>query len=265
MSIFLLIQIKMQSKPHRVYIRRKRCLKEAQKIIYDVLVSISTSHGDEINEKLLNKQALEHAISIEAACWSPKLHVTDAEFENLMISKAHELCKILLNSNSNPKPISQSSGQEQKTKVFSPVIRKAIRSTSTGQPVPVLSVQSTPPFAFYPSVPVVNQAFVLGPQSSVIPQTQTIIQPPQIQIQSEQALLPNLIVPQIPNLITPVAKPQYAVINTPNQIVQKITSRTPQTNMSNNIPLTFLLGNAVPTNTIPINTIPTNTIPAKQP
>ena len=80
----------------RVYIRRKRCLKECQKLINETLYAISLARGEKVQDRLISNQALEYANAVEASCWSPHLRISDDEFQSLALSKTRELCQTLL-------------------------------------------------------------------------------------------------------------------------------------------------------------------------
>ena len=60
-------------------------------MIFDVLSSLAVARGEEIDEQKLLREAFDHATTIEASCWSPKLHITDEEFQSLTMNKTQEL------------------------------------------------------------------------------------------------------------------------------------------------------------------------------
>ena len=82
----------------RTYIRRKRCLNEIVTQIKSTLVYISTQNGQAPDIKEVEQIALKHSNDIEAACWFPKQHLTEKEYQNLLMGKAQLLCQALISS-----------------------------------------------------------------------------------------------------------------------------------------------------------------------
>jgi len=78
-------------------------------------------NGTLINEARLNEQASLHAKSVEALCWSPKLQMTDEEYQNLTAAKTHELCQALMKQyNTNKFPLVMSGQTSMSNIQFQP-------------------------------------------------------------------------------------------------------------------------------------------------
>ena len=58
--------------------------------------------GQEINPIQLSQEANEYATTVEASCWSPRLHISDEEFHQLIIQKTQDLCNILIQRSCQP-------------------------------------------------------------------------------------------------------------------------------------------------------------------
>ena len=86
----------------RTYIRRKRCLNEIISTIKNTLIYISNQNGQEPDLHELETLAQQHSSDIEAACWFPKQHLTETEYQNLLMGKAQLLCQALITSKLPP-------------------------------------------------------------------------------------------------------------------------------------------------------------------
>ncbi|EAY14160.1 hypothetical protein TVAG_372930 [Trichomonas vaginalis G3] len=82
--------------PRRNYIRRKRCLNESINIIEKTLLCLSSIRKDKIDKSELTKFAKAHANEVEAACWTPRMKMSDEDYQNLMTTKTKELCLVLI-------------------------------------------------------------------------------------------------------------------------------------------------------------------------
>jgi len=80
----------------RNYIRKKKYLKEAADQIRSTLEFISYAQKEDINSEKLQLISQHHAEAIEAACWSPHIHLSSEEYQTLMNSKTQELCRALI-------------------------------------------------------------------------------------------------------------------------------------------------------------------------
>lgn len=80
----------------RNYIRKKKYLKEAADQIRSTLEFISYAQKEDINSEKLQLISQHHAEAIEAACWSPHIHLTSEEYQTLMNTKTQELCRALI-------------------------------------------------------------------------------------------------------------------------------------------------------------------------
>ena len=84
--------------PRRNYIRRKRCLNESIQIIEKTLNCLANLRKDNIIKKdEISKLAKAHANEVEAACWAPRLRMSDDDYQNRMSTKTKELCLVLIN------------------------------------------------------------------------------------------------------------------------------------------------------------------------
>ena len=83
----------------RTYIRRKRCLNEIFSAIKNTLAYISSQNGQDISVSEMNDIAKKHSHAIEAACWFPKQHITESEYQSLLMGKTKLLCQALISSN----------------------------------------------------------------------------------------------------------------------------------------------------------------------
>jgi hypothetical protein len=80
----------------RSYIHRKKYLNDCVNHIKGVLEFIRVSRGDAGSPEELCRQALVHAQSIEAVCWSPHSHLSAEGHQKIMAAKTHELCQTIL-------------------------------------------------------------------------------------------------------------------------------------------------------------------------
>ena len=85
------------NKPVRkTYIRRKRCLNQSIEQIKDTMIYIMKNTGYRMTESQLLEFAKARAKEIEAACWSPRLKISDKEYSQIVLKKTYQLCNILL-------------------------------------------------------------------------------------------------------------------------------------------------------------------------
>lgn len=68
-------------KPHKSYIRRKRCLHESSRIIQNTMRAINSSTGRQMTDAELLEFSTNLARKIEASCWSPRLKISDKEYQ----------------------------------------------------------------------------------------------------------------------------------------------------------------------------------------
>lgn len=199
-----------KTRPRRIYIRRKRCLQETQKTIFDVLCSIALSQGKEINEEELNKEALEYANTIEASCWSPHLKISDEDFQAITKTKTQDLCQILLKRSLNPIAIkaADSTAQEpNKTK---------LDDIQAIQQIPIIS-QTPPPSEGDNHYVPPNPQFSCAPLFTLSGYPQTFlfspVKQPMVQIQPETKFSGT---PNINSLLVsplPILKPDQKSFN----------------------------------------------------
>ena len=76
----------------RNYIKRKKFLNDNIERIKKTLIFVKMMTNIPINDQEIDKKALLHAQSIEAACWSPHQKLTAKEYEEISAFKANELC-----------------------------------------------------------------------------------------------------------------------------------------------------------------------------
>ena len=87
-----------EERPNRNYIRRKRCLNESIQIIEKTLNCLANLRKDNlIKKEEISKLAKAHANEVEAACWAPRLKMSDDDYQNRMSTKTKELCLVLIN------------------------------------------------------------------------------------------------------------------------------------------------------------------------
>jgi hypothetical protein len=79
----------------RSYIHRKKYLNDCVAHIKSVLEFIRLSRGDPGTPEDSHRQAVVHAQSIEAVCWSPHLHLSSENYQKIMAAKTHELCQTI--------------------------------------------------------------------------------------------------------------------------------------------------------------------------
>jgi len=102
----------LMSETKRNYIRRKKYLNDTYEKIKRALEFINLKGQLGMKEQEIQKQAMSHAQTIEAACWSPHLKLSAKEYEDIASMKTTELCQALSQqllpsfswSSSTPKP-----------------------------------------------------------------------------------------------------------------------------------------------------------------
>jgi hypothetical protein len=80
----------------RGYIQRKKYLKDCAAHINSVLEFIRLVCRDPGGPEHSQRQALAHAQSIEAFCWSPHSHLSAENYQKIMAAKTQELCHTIL-------------------------------------------------------------------------------------------------------------------------------------------------------------------------
>ncbi|KAK8891196.1 hypothetical protein M9Y10_028402 [Tritrichomonas musculus] len=89
-------------KPHKSYIRRKRCLHESSRIIQNTMRAINSSTGRQMTDAELLEFSTNLARKIEASCWSPRLKISDKEYQKKTEEKTQQLCDSLIRQNNLP-------------------------------------------------------------------------------------------------------------------------------------------------------------------
>lgn len=89
-------------KSHKSYIRRKRCLHESSRIIQNTMRAITSSLGRPMSDAELLEFSTAKAREIEASCWSPRLKLSDKEYQKKTEEKTQQLCEILIRQNNIP-------------------------------------------------------------------------------------------------------------------------------------------------------------------
>jgi hypothetical protein len=88
----------MPPRSKRSYIHRKKYLKECitqVKAVLEVVRLVRQEPGDPSDS---HRQAVAHAESIEAACWSPHSGISAEGYHRIMSAKTQELCYAILRS-----------------------------------------------------------------------------------------------------------------------------------------------------------------------
>jgi hypothetical protein len=80
----------------RSYIHRKKYLNDCVTHIKGVLEFIRLVRRDPGGPEDSQRQALVHAQSVEALCWSPHSHLSADSYQKIMAAKTQELCQIIL-------------------------------------------------------------------------------------------------------------------------------------------------------------------------
>ena len=117
------------SKHRKCYIRRKRCLNENAKLIQSTMRAISIAKGKQMSENELIEYSTRRAREIEASCWSPRLKISDKDYQDIARLKTQQLCQALIkqcqaeNSNiklnqQNNMPIQRSRSMNSPTPAF---------------------------------------------------------------------------------------------------------------------------------------------------
>lgn len=84
--------------PRRNYIRKKKIYEKSYKLIRQTLELINLVKNVKTAPNELNKIAKQHANRVEAACWHPRIGLTDYDYQQSVIDKTQELCDLLINS-----------------------------------------------------------------------------------------------------------------------------------------------------------------------
>jgi hypothetical protein len=79
----------------RSYIRRKHCLQECTKFIHSTVVFLCQSGCLPFSDAEISSYSARRAEEVEAACWSPRLKMSDQEYQNMALGKARELTNAL--------------------------------------------------------------------------------------------------------------------------------------------------------------------------
>lgn len=87
---------RQEPKNKRNYIRRKKYLTDCISQIKTTVEFIQLARGERPNSAESEKQAIAHAQSIEAHCWSPHSHLSAESYQQLMSAKTQELCRTIL-------------------------------------------------------------------------------------------------------------------------------------------------------------------------
>jgi hypothetical protein len=87
-------------------IRRKKFLNDCACVIKGTLLFISVAHGEKPDHFACQRDAVAHAEAIDAACWSPRTHLSSDSYQRLMHLKTEELCQTLLKRAFSPDELS---------------------------------------------------------------------------------------------------------------------------------------------------------------
>ena len=142
-----------EERPNRNYIRRKRCLNESIQIIEKTLNCLANLRKDNlIKKEEISKLAKAHANEVEAACWAPRLKMSDDDYQNRMSTKTKELCLVLINkllpiqNFARPKvPIPQKVPQKLPTVPQTTASQPNLPPKSETKPLPPIPVVSFKP------------------------------------------------------------------------------------------------------------------------
>jgi hypothetical protein len=85
----------MEKSP-RHYIRRKRSFNECTSLIIQTLRVVHQARNEPFSDEGLAQKAADHAYQIDAACWSPRSKMSDADYKALTMTKTIELCSAIL-------------------------------------------------------------------------------------------------------------------------------------------------------------------------
>ena len=205
--------------PRKNYIRRKKCLNESIALIEKTLFCISKIRKDQADKNELTKLARAHANEVEAACWAPRMKMSDDDYQNLMETKTKELCLVLIKKLLPTIDTSRVILQNHSPASSPPTPQHLIPSKKEIKPVPVIAVQQQ---AKKPTMPIVQpqikpvipqQKQQQNPQKQqTIHQIRTI---PQSPIKQAKFIPPNNNKP-IPVVSKPKAKLPTVQINHPN-------------------------------------------------
>lgn len=81
----------------RNYIRRKKTYNKSMSLVHQTLELINLVKNTKITNTELDQLSKQHADRIEAACWDPRMKLTDDAYQQIVIQKTKELCNILIN------------------------------------------------------------------------------------------------------------------------------------------------------------------------
>lgn len=79
----------------KCYLKRKRFLNEISREIVDTLKQIYCLRNQNLSETEIKDKAKKYALTIEAACLTPKYKMSNDEYHRVLITKTRELCDVL--------------------------------------------------------------------------------------------------------------------------------------------------------------------------
>ena len=122
----------LDDSPRRNYIRRKRCLNESIDIIEKTLQIIYQFRKENVDKNEISKRARAHANEVEAACWAPRMKMSDDDYQSLMETKTKELCLVLVKKliPTVDKSIPASPGAINQKRLQKPIIQNPKTNTS---------------------------------------------------------------------------------------------------------------------------------------
>ena len=162
--------------PRRNYIRRKRCLNESISMIEKTLICIFKIRKEQVDKNEITKMAKSHASEVEAACWAPRMKMSDDDYQNLMETRTKELCLVLIKKliptidTTHIQPQNQSPASSPPTP-SPPVPKSEIKPPSPVVVVPSPSKPKLPPTPIINSKPPLNTTPRKPIQQLPIPQT----------------------------------------------------------------------------------------------
>lgn len=80
----------------RNYIRKKKYFVECKDLIEKTLEYIYKREKKNVSEIDIQNESDQYASEVEAACWNPKLKLSDDDYQAIIHNKARELCLALL-------------------------------------------------------------------------------------------------------------------------------------------------------------------------
>ena len=110
----------------RNYVKKKKSLRDSMTMIKDTLEVIYANSHLPFDPNKIQKQAMDHAKQIEAACWVRHARFSDEIFQSRVRTKTYELCRMLLNMSSIPAAaVPRSLGQQCLAPINVPVDNKS--------------------------------------------------------------------------------------------------------------------------------------------